>query len=129
MNLYTLLQARAAAGRPVRVGLIGAGKFGSMVLSQARHIAGMQIVGVADLDINKARGAFARVGWPEARYAAASFDEACRTGATHITEDAAALVACEQIDCIIEATGHPIAGVRHALAAIENNKHVVMVNV
>jgi predicted homoserine dehydrogenase-like protein len=129
MNLYTLLQARAAAGRPVRVGLIGAGKFGSMVLSQARHIAGMQIVGVADLDIKKARGAFARVGWPEAQYAAVSFDAACHTGATHITQDAAALVACEQIDCIIEATGHPIAGVRHALAAIENNKHVVMVNV
>jgi len=129
MNLYTLLQARAATGRPVRVGLIGAGKFGSMVLSQARHIAGMQIVGVADLDIKKARGAFARVGWPEAQYAAASFDAACHTGATHITQDAAALVACEQIDCIIEATGHPIAGVRHALAAIENNKHVVMVNV
>ena len=46
MNLYTLMAARAAAGRPVRVGLIGAGKFGSMILSQAQHLEGMHIVGM-----------------------------------------------------------------------------------
>ena len=63
MNLYTLLKARADTGRPVRVGLIGAGKFGSMILSQARHIEGMHIVGIADLDVGKARASLARVGW------------------------------------------------------------------
>ena len=62
MNLYTMLAARAASGRPVRVGLIGAGKFGSMILSQAQHIEGMHIVGVADLDVAKARASLARVG-------------------------------------------------------------------
>jgi predicted homoserine dehydrogenase-like protein len=44
-------------------------------------------------------------------------------------DDAALLAGCDEIDCIVEATGHPIAGVRHALAAIEGGKHVVMVNV
>jgi len=129
MNLSSLLQARNASGRPVRVGLIGAGKFGSMVLSQARHIEGLHVVGVADLDVGKARASLARVGWPAEQYGARTLADAVKTGATCVLDDAAALAACDEIECIIEATGHPIAGVRHALAAIEGNKHVVMVNV
>jgi predicted homoserine dehydrogenase-like protein len=129
MNLSSLLQARNAAGRPVRVGLIGAGKFGSMVLSQARHIEGLHVVGVADLDVGKARASLARVGWAAEQYGARTLADAVKTGATCVLDDAAALAACDEIECIIEATGHPIAGVRHALAAIEGNKHVVMVNV
>ena len=129
MNLHTMLAARAAAGRPVRVGLIGAGKFGSMILSQARHIDGMHIVGVADLDVAKAHASLARVGWPAERYAARTLGDALKTGQTCVLDSAAALAACDEIECIIEATGHPIAGVRHALAAIDGNKHVIMVNV
>ncbi len=129
MNLSTLLAARAAGGRPVRVGLIGAGKFGSMVLAQAQRIPGMHVVGVADLDAGKAHASLARVGWPAERHAARSLEDAFRTGGTCVLEDAAALCAFHGVECIIEATGHPIAGVRHALAAIEGGKHVVMVNV
>ena len=54
MNLSTMLQQRAAGGRPIRIGLIGAGKFGSMVLAQAQRIPGFHVVGVADLDVGKA---------------------------------------------------------------------------
>ncbi|WP_019998545.1 NAD(P)H-dependent oxidoreductase [Aureimonas ureilytica] len=129
MNLYSLLAARAAEGRPVRVGLIGAGKFGSMVLAQAQRIAGYHMVAVADLNVGKARESFARVGWPAERYAATSAGEAVREGTTFVTDDVAAMLACDEIECVIEATGHPIAGTRHALAAIEAGKHVVMVNV
>ena len=60
MNLSTMLQQRAAAGRPIRIGLIGAGKFGSMVLAQAQRISGFHVVGVADLDVGKARASLAR---------------------------------------------------------------------
>src|SRR6185437_1097550 len=49
MNLHRLLEARAAQGKPVRAVLIGAGKFGSMYLSQARRTPGLQILAVADL--------------------------------------------------------------------------------
>ena len=129
MNLFSMLGGRAEAGRPVRVGLIGAGKFGSMVLAQAQRIAGMHVVGVADLDVGKARASLERVGWPAERYAAGSLDQAMRTGATCVLDDAHALAAHPGIECIIEATGHPIAGIRHGLAAIEGGKHVVMVNV
>jgi predicted homoserine dehydrogenase-like protein len=129
MNLFTKLAQRADAGRPVRVGLIGAGKFGSMVLAQAQRIAGLHVVGVADLDVDKARASLARVGWPAERYAAASLDQALQNGTTCVLDDAGALAAFDGVDCIIEATGHPIAGIRHGLAAIEGGKHVVMVNV
>jgi predicted homoserine dehydrogenase-like protein len=129
LNLSTLLAARASGGRPVRVGLIGAGKFGSMILAQAQRIDGLHVVGVADLDVGKARAALNRVGWPSERYNAKTLGEAVKTGTTCVLNDAAELAACDDIECIVEATGHPIAGVRHALAAIEGGKHVVMVNV
>ena len=129
MNLYSLLRERAAAGRPVRVGLVGAGKFGSMVLAQARLIEGMHIVGVADLNVEKAHAALERVGWEKDRYQAKTLGDAVRNGTTCVLDSAAALADCQEIECIIEATGHPIAGVRHALSAIDGGKHVVMVNV
>jgi predicted homoserine dehydrogenase-like protein len=129
MNLHALLARRAAARGPVRVGIIGAGKFGSMILAQAQRIEGLHVVAVADLDAGRARASFKRVHWPEERYAAKSMDEAVRTGATCILEDSAKLLAFPEIECVVEATGHPIAGVRHALSAIEHGKHIIMVNV
>ena len=129
MNLSRMLAARASEGRPVRVGLIGAGKFGSMILAQAKCIKGYHVVAVADLDPSKARESFERVGWDEARFGAKTVAEAYDAGTTCITDDAADLFAHEGIECIIEATGHPTAGLRHGLAAIEAGKPVVMVNV
>jgi predicted homoserine dehydrogenase-like protein len=129
MNLSSLLAQRASAGRPVRVGLIGAGKFGSMILAQAQRIEGLHVVGVMDLDVSKARASLDRVGWPKERYAAATLDVALKNGSTCILDNVQALVSHDSIECIIECTGHPIAGVRHALAAIDCGKHVVMVNV
>ena len=129
MNLSTMLQERAAGGRPIRVGLIGAGKFGSMLLAQAQRIPGFHVVGVADLDVVKARASLARVGWPAERYSATSLGDAVKTGRTCVLDDASALTGCDEIECIVEATGHPIAGVRHAVAAIDGGKHLIMVNV
>ena len=129
MNLASKLAERNAKGRPIRVGLIGAGKFGSMVLAQARKIEGYHIVAVADLDENKVRSSMTRTGWEENEYSATSFVDAMDSGRTFVTDDASALCAFDGIECIIEATGHPLAGVRHALMAIDGGKHIVMVNV
>lgn len=129
MNLSSMLAARNASGKPVRIGLIGAGKFGSMILSQAQHIEGFHIVGIADLDQTKARASLARVLWAADRYAATSMEDAYQNGTTYLTEDAADLMAFDGVEVIIEATGHPTAGIRHALAAIDAGKHIVMVNV
>ena len=129
MNLHRLLLDRAAQGKPIRIGLIGAGKFGSMFLSQARVTPGIRILGIADLDPNRARAACQRTGWPAERYAAGSFSEALQMGKIFVTDDAMALIAADGLDVVVEATGHPPAGIRHALAAIQHRRHVVMVTV
>jgi predicted homoserine dehydrogenase-like protein len=129
MNLYAKLAERAAAGKPVTVGVIGAGKFGTMFLSQARLTTGLHVAGVADLDVTRARGQLASAGWPAAQYAAPSLDDAVKVRSTYVTEDSLSLIAHPAIDVIVEATGVPGAGIAHALAAIANGKHIVMVNV
>ena len=55
MDLHRQLLMRAEQGRPFRVGLIGAGKFGAMFLAQAPRIPGLHVVGVADLSVSRAK--------------------------------------------------------------------------
>ncbi len=129
MNLHRMLRQREAEGRPVRVGLIGAGKFGSMYLAQVLHTPGTHLLGVADLAKERARGALARTGWPEERFEAPSFADALNTGRTFVTDDSAELIAADGLDVVVEATGNPAAGIRHSLACIEHGRHIVMVNV
>jgi predicted homoserine dehydrogenase-like protein len=129
MNLYSKLQQRAAAGKPLRIGLIGAGKFGAMYLAQVPRTPGIHLVGIADLSPANARVNLERVGWSAERYAAPSLDAAVKSGATHVGEDWQALVAHPGIDIVVEATGNPVAAVEHALAAFRDRKHVVMVTV
>ena len=129
MNLHAKLLEREAAGKPVTVGLIGAGKFGTMFLAQARLTRGLHVVGVADLDVARARGQLNIAGWPADAYAAASLADAHKRRATFVTADAMALIADPRIEVIVEATGVPAAGIAHVLAAIANGKHIVMVNV
>src|SRR3954453_9957365 len=118
MNLYRLLQQRVTAGRPVRVRLIGAGKFGSMFLNQVSTTPGLEVAVIADLDPERARAACARVGWPASRIARTRFVSA-----------GAELCADPEVDVVVEATGVPSAGIAHARAAMAAEKHIVMVNV
>ncbi|MDP4026251.1 SAF domain-containing protein [Methylobacterium sp. NEAU 140] len=129
MSLFSQLKRRAQQGRPVRVGLIGAGKFGSMYLSQAPRTPGIHLVAVADLSPDRARGSLRRVGWDEARFTAAGMEDAARAGTTFVTDDADAMIASPHVDIVIDATGSPAAGIHHALLACEHRKHIVMVNV
>ncbi len=132
MNLFRLLKEREAAGRPVRVGLIGAGKFGTMFLAQAQRTAGLRVIGIADLSVERAQGACLRAGWPPERLAVAAtagaIADVARTGRTALTGSAEALIASE-LDVVVEATGIPDTAIRHALAAIGAGRHLVMVTV
>src|ERR1700730_7204588 len=118
MNLHRLLQQRAASGKPVRVGLIGAGKFGSMFLNQVPTMAGLEVSIIADLDPERARTACRTVGWEPPRIARTRF----------VTSGAEAC-ADPDVEVIVEATGSPPAGIAHARATIAAGKHIVMVNV
>jgi predicted homoserine dehydrogenase-like protein len=129
MNLYSMLQARAVAGKPLRVGLIGAGKFGAMYLAQVPKTPGVHLIGIADLSPGNAKVNLERVGWKPASYSATSFDTALKQGNTFVTDSWEALVAHPEVQIIVEATGNPSAAVAHALAAFRHGKHVVMVTV
>src|SRR6185369_2155273 len=120
MNLSHLLLEREASNRPVTVGLIGAGKFGTMFLAQARLTRGLHVVAVADLNVERARGQLAAAGWPSAQFSATSLDRAIKNRGTHVTADAEALIKFPGIEVIVEATGIPEAGIVHAQKAIEN---------
>ncbi|MDU6378233.1 MAG: flagellar biosynthesis protein FlgA, partial [Bradyrhizobium sp.] len=104
MNLYAKLMGRAVARRPIKVGLIGAGKFGAMYLHQVLRTPGIHLVGIADLSPARAIENLKRVGWTEERYAATSLDDALRHGTTFVTDDWQALIACGAIDVVAECT-------------------------
>src|SRR3990167_1355661 len=124
-----MLQKREAEGKPLRVGLIGAGKFGAMYLAQVPKTPGIHLAGIADLSPANARTNLDRVGWAPESYSAPTLDAAFRDRRTHVGEDWTALVAHPAIDIVIEATGNPVAAVSHVLAAFRNGKHVVNVTV
>lgn len=116
MNLHAKLLERR--DNPLRIGLIGAGKFAAMYLAQVPKTPGIELVGIADLSPDNARANLRRVGWSD------GFIQK-----TSISEDWQKLVARPDVDIVIEATGNPPAAVEHALAAFEHGKHVVMVTV
>ena len=118
MNLQSLLAARVHAGKPVRVGLVGAGKFGSMFLAQVPSIAGLEVALICDRDVDRARAACRTVGWDAGLIARTQFS----------TRGADACVD-ERVEVVVEATGDPGAGIAHAVAAIEARKPIIMVNV
>ena len=129
MNLHTKLQQRQADGNPIRIGLIGAGKFGSMYLAQIPRTPGVHLVGIADLSPAAVQTNLARVGWAAERAQAKSLDAAVKGGTTYIGEDWQALVRHPAIDVIVECTGNPVAAVEHCLEAFAHAKHVVNVTV
>jgi predicted homoserine dehydrogenase-like protein len=118
MNLQSLLAARVQAGKPVRVALIGAGKFGSMFLAQVPSIAGLEVALICDRDLDRAKAACRTVGWDAGRIAHTRFSERGRDACLD-----------QDLEVVVEATGDPAAGIAHALAAIEARKPVIMVNV
>ena len=118
MNLHRLLKQREERGTPLRVGLIGAGKFGTMYLAQARHTPGVRVVAIADLTPQRARDSLRAVGWSDAAIATMRY-----------FDDARRLIEEPDVDIVIDATGSPAAGIAHVLACCEQRKHIVMVNV
>jgi len=124
-----MLKQAEAAGKPIRVGMIGAGKFGSMFLAQVRRTPGMHLLGVTDLAEGRAAESCRTTGWPDEQIDARDAADALKTGKTWCGQDSMALIAADGLDVVIDATGNPAVGIRHALEAIRHKRHVIMVNV
>ncbi|MFJ0858204.1 Gfo/Idh/MocA family oxidoreductase [Bordetella bronchiseptica] len=129
MNLYRLLKQREADQKPLRVALIGAGKFGSMFLSQVQRTPGMRLVAVADLAPDRARAALTRVGWPAAALNADTIHHAVKTGKVYFSDDVRSVIVDPEVEIVIDATGQAAAGIEHVLTCCEYGKHIIMVNV
>lgn len=129
MNLHRLLKQREADQKPLRVALIGAGKFGTMFLSQAQRTPGIRLIAVADLDPARARGALTRVGWPATALNASNTSDALKNGKVFFTDDPMAVIANSDVEIVIDATGQAASGIDHVLACCEHGKHIIMVNV
>ncbi|MHB8771335.1 MAG: NAD(P)H-dependent oxidoreductase [Syntrophales bacterium] len=129
MNLHALLTNRTRERGALRVGLIGAGKFGSMYLAQAKASAGIHLAAIADLVPARAVDALKRTGWPDSQGAATTLADALARGTTFITDDALTLIEADRLDVLIDATGNPAAGIAHVLACCRAKKPIIMVNV
>ncbi len=130
MSLHAKLQQRAAAGRPVRIGLIGAGKFGAMYLAQVPRTPGVHLVGIADLSPDGARRNLARVGWPaERRPTRHRSTPRCARAAPTSATIGWRWCATRRSTSSSSAPAHPIAAVDHCLEAFAQHKHVVNVTV
>lgn len=131
--LVTELKARAEGGRPVTIGLAGAGQMGTDIVVQLSLMPGLRLGAIAELNPAIAADAALLAGHGRERIVAAKsasdIDRAIERGHLAITEDLSALAAAGRIDVVIDATGNPNVGTSFALEAISNGKHVVMLNV
>ncbi|MFV9504598.1 MAG: SAF domain-containing protein [Oscillochloridaceae bacterium umkhey_bin13] len=127
-ELLPRLAARHAEGRPLRVALLGTGAGALHFAAQVRHLAGLHLVGVATPDPDATRAALLRTGWPAPALGAASLHAALSDGTTHLTRDAAALIATPGLEVVIEASASASAGAANALLAFEYGRAVVMAN-
>lgn len=131
MILDRELEAREAAGRPVRVGLCGAGYMGRGLAAQlATPVPGLRLVAVANRTLSKAQ----RI-WDETQPRPATIVEregelgdAVRSGQGAVCADAQLLAACDEIDVVVECTGTVEHALHTTLTAIERGKHVVLCN-
>lgn len=129
MSLIEELQKREEHGQPIRVGVIGAGKFASMFVAQVLTTPGLHILGICDLDPSRAEEMLFRTGYSREQSTARSFEQALTKRSVHLTDDAQSLITANGLDVIVDATGDPIAGVHHALTCFKAGRHMVMVNV
>ncbi len=127
----TALQARAEAGKPVRVGMIGAGFMGRGIANQIiNSVPGMELVAVFTRNIEDAKRAYTEAGITDLRVVktVADLEESIRQGQYAITDDAMLLCRAEGIDALVEVTGAIEFGAEVVMEAIANRKHIVLMN-
>lgn len=133
MSLYEKLLERAEAGRPVTLGVVGAGQMGTGLVSQLTPLPWFDVAGVADIDLDRARASYRSAGVPDDQLVAvddlAAAERARAAGRRIVTRSAELLAHLPDNEAIVDATGVPEVGAIVAEAAIRGGRHVVMLNV
>ncbi|MEA5602822.1 NAD(P)H-dependent oxidoreductase [Nostoc sp. UHCC 0252] len=125
------LQARAAAGNPIKVGMIGAGFMGRGIANQiVNSVPGMELVAISNRQIDAAKRAYSEAGIEDIQVVAtvSELEDAIANGKYAVTEDAKLLCQAEGIEAIIEVTGAVEFGAHIIMEAIAHRKHVIMMN-
>lgn len=127
------LRARAATGRPVRIGLVGSGEMGTDIVARVAHMEGIEIGAISELNptnaIKAVDIAFREKGHAREAGSTDAVNAAIEAGKVAITSDANAILNSGLIDVVIDATGIPAVGAEIGLRAMEHGKHLVMMNV
>ncbi|WP_341525856.1 Gfo/Idh/MocA family oxidoreductase [Nostoc sp. UHCC 0302] len=125
------LQARAAAGNPIKVGMIGAGFMGRGIANQIiNSVPGMELVAISNRQIDAAKQAYLEAGIEDIQVVAtvSELENAIANGKYAVTEDAKLLCRAEGIDALIEVTGAVEFGAHIVMEAIAHRKHIIMMN-
>ena len=129
----SLLAQRAADNNPIRVGIIGAGKFGAGLVAQLAQMRGVEASVIADIDLDHARHAYTSSHIPAEEIQVVEKEEALhqaiRGGKRAITQEGLLIARSDLVDVVVEATGVPEVGARMAYHTLIHNKHLIMVNV
>jgi predicted homoserine dehydrogenase-like protein len=127
------LKERARSGRPVRIGLIGCGEMGTDIVTRVAHMEGIEVGAIVERDperaLKAARIAYGEDGHVREAGTAAALDAAMEAGRIAVAGDAGLIVGSGLIDVVVDATGVPAVGAEIGLSAMENGKHLVMMNV
>jgi predicted homoserine dehydrogenase-like protein len=125
------LRRRDAEGRPIRVGLIGAGFMASAIAHQIiRRVPGMEVTAIANRTVGRAEEALRNAGCDRIASVASSteLDQASGRGIPAVTDDPMVLCESEGIDAILEVTGSIEHAAHVVLRAIDHGKHVILMN-
>lgn len=125
------LEERSRQGRPIRVGMVGAGFMGrGIALQIVQSTPGIELVAIANRDVDRAAEAYTQAGVPQARRVTSvvALESSMADGAVAITEDPLVLCEADGIDAIVEVTGAVEFSAHVAMAAIENGKHLILMN-
>ena len=127
------LAERAADNNPIRVGIIGAGKFGAGLVAQLSQMQGMVASAIADINLKHAIGAYTVSNVPTDAISHVqnvdTMNDTIRSGKRAITEDGLHIIQSDLVDVVVEATGIPEVGAEMAYHTLMHKKHLVMVNV
>ncbi len=127
----TALAKREQEGNPIRVGLVGAGYMGrGIALQIEQYITGMSVVAISNRTLSEAERAYreAEVNTIKTVTTVAQLEDSIKGGHQAITDDPMLLCAADGIDAIIEATGHVEFSAHVVMKAIDNRKHVILMN-